>query len=264
METPAAAHKPWSIRQALRFAWTAVSSFAVESLVVGCAALPAALFFRVHTDLDIGPEPLRLWVLAMAAIPTYLIFSVALMALSAGAMRVLGWWPPQRAELPIADLDWELCNWARYGVSNHLVRVLAGTFLRTTPLWTAYMRWNGARLGRRVWINSLDVVDHCLLDFGDDVVVGAGAHLSGHTVERGCVRTAPVTLGRGVTVGVNANVEIGVVAGDRCQIGALSAVPKFVELEAGATYAGIPARRLPDKRRRDAGSGSAAEGAEGG
>ena len=58
------------------------------------------------------------------------------------------------------------------------------------------MRMNGAKLGRRVFVNSLDVTDHCLLEFGDDVVIGAGVHLSGHTVERGLVRTAPVRLGR--------------------------------------------------------------------
>jgi acetyltransferase-like isoleucine patch superfamily enzyme len=112
------------------------------------------------------------------------------------------------------------------------------------------MRMNGARLGRRVWINSLDVTDHCLLEFGNDVVVGAGVHLSGHTVEQGVVQIAPVCLGDAVTVGVNANVEIGVEAGAGCQIGALSMVPKFSKLDGDATYVGIPVhkllRKLPD------------------
>ena len=82
---------------------------------------------------------------------------------------------------------------------------------------------------------------------GKVVVIGAGAHLSGHTVERGELRTAGVKLGAGVTVGVNANVEIGVEAGPRAQIGALSAVPKFARLEAHTSYVGIPARPLPRK-----------------
>ncbi len=86
--------------------------------------------------------------------------------------------------------------------------------------------------------------DHCLLEFGDDVVIGSGVHLSGHTVERGVLRTAPVRLERGVMIGINANVEIGVEAGPECQIGALSAVPKFTRLDGHSTYAGAPARKL--------------------
>ncbi len=237
-------HASWSTPAVFRFVWTAFSAFVVESLVVGVSVLPATLFFRAHMDFSISPGWLRILILGMAAIPAYLIFAISLMVLSALVSRILGWRPPERAEMSIARLEWPLCNWARYSISIHLVRIFAGTFLRTTPLWTLYMRLNGARLGRRVWINSLDVTDHCLLEFGDDVVVGAGVHLSGHTVERGLVRTAPVRLGNGVTVGVNANVEIGVEAGPGCQIGALSVVPKYSKLEGGAIYVGIPARKL--------------------
>ena len=45
-------------------------------------------------------------------------------------------------------------------------------------------------------------------------------------------------------MGVGSVVGIGVVAGDRCQIGALSLVPKFAELEEGAVYVGIPVRKM--------------------
>ena len=244
MSKPSPPYVPWGLSAMARFVWTVVSAFAVESLVFGFSTLPATLFFQAHLALEVSPNWLRILILGMALIPTYLIFAVALMALSAASSRILGWRPPHRGEMPIAHLEWSLCNWARYSISIHIVRVFSGTFLRTTPLWTWYMRMNGAKLGHRVWINSLDVTDHCLLDFGDDVVVGAGVHLSGHTVERGVVRTAPVRLGNGVTVGVNANVEIGVEAGAGCQIGALSVVPKFYKLEGGSTYVGIPVHKL--------------------
>jgi carbonic anhydrase/acetyltransferase-like protein (isoleucine patch superfamily) len=47
-----------------------------------------------------------------------------------------------------------------------------------------------------------------------------------------------------VTVGVGSVIGIGVEAGDGCQIGALSFVPKFEKLEAGAVYAGTPVKKL--------------------
>jgi len=95
-----------------------------------------------------------------------------------------------------------------------------------------------------VYINTLFISDHNLLEIGDEVVIGSEVHMSGHTVERGVVKTAPVRLGREVTVGLGSVIEIGVTAGAGCQIGALSFVPKHAELSAGAVYVGAPVRRL--------------------
>ncbi len=237
-------HQRWSRSALRRFVWTLGSIFLVESFVVGLAALPAVVFFRWHTTWPIESTSLQTVLLVMVLVPSYAIFAVLLMALSAAAMRMLGWRPVAPAEMVIAELDWPLCNWARYQISAHIVAFFAGGLLRATPMWSAYMRWNGARFGRRVWVNSLGVTDHCLLEFGDDVVIGSGVHLSGHTVERGVVRTAPVRIGAGSTIGVNAHVEIGADIGSNCQIGSLSMVPKFAVLPGPGTYVGVPVRRL--------------------
>lgn len=228
----------------LRIAWALGSAFVVESLVFGLALLPAVLFWEWHFRWELDSAPLRVVILSMAFIPAYLLFTLALILLSGVATRITGWRTPSNAELDISEFSWPLLDWARYVISIQLVRIFAGSLFRATPIWTFYMRLNGARMGRRVFVNSLEVTDHNLLDFGDDVVVGGDAHLSGHTVEGGVLKTAPVRLGRGVTVGVGSVVGIGVVAGDRCQIGALSLVPKFAELEEGAVYVGIPVKKM--------------------
>ena len=120
----------------------------------------------------------------------------------------------------------------------------AGSVFRATPLWTFYLRLNGARLGRGVYVNSLAVNDHDLLDFGNNVVIGDGVHLSGHTVEQGIVKTASVRLGDSVTIGLGSVVGIGVDAGPRCNVGALSLVPKFSRLTADTTDVGAPVREM--------------------
>ena len=137
-------------------------------------------------------------------------------------------------------------RWARYMVASHMVRVLAGGMFRGSPIWTAYLRLNGAKIGKGVYVNSLFVSDHNLLEFGDDVVIGSEVHLSGHTVEGGVVKTGRVRLGRQVTIGLGTVIDIGVTIGDSCQVGALSLVPKHTTLEPGETYAGVPVRRLED------------------
>lgn len=236
----ATTHRAWRPRQALRFAWTVTSIFVVESLIVGLSALPAVAFFEWHAALDFSHRSIKILIIAMALIPAYVIFSLMLMATSAAAMRLLGWRPPRHAELAIADLEPALCNWARYMISTYLVRTLVGPFTQATLVWTWYMRLNGATIGRRVWVNSLGVTDHCNITLGDDVVIGAGVHMSAHTVERGVVKIAPVSIGAGSTIGIGTHVQIGVEIGERCEIGSLSLVPKFAKIDAPGTYAGIP------------------------
>lgn len=234
----------WRPQAVGRMVWMIASISLVECLVFGLSVLPAALFWQLFFQIGYPHNVVRTVVLSMAFVPTYLIFAICLMVLSALSTRLTGWRTPANAEMVIAELGWPLMNWARYMISVHVVRLFAGSVLRATPLWTFYLRLNGARLGRGVYVNSLGVSDHNLLAFDDHVVIGDGVHLSGHTVERAVVKTAPVSLGKGVTIGLGAVVGIGVQAGPKAQVGALSLVPKYSILEAGATYVGSPVRKL--------------------
>jgi acetyltransferase-like isoleucine patch superfamily enzyme len=234
-----------SLAVAGRVAWALLTLFVVETLVFGLSVLPAFFFWTWVLSLATPPWPVvRPLVLSASLLPAYLVFAVTLVLLSALSTRVFGWRTKENGVWPVADLEWPLLNWARYMVSTHVVRVFVGTLFRGSPMWTWYLRLNGARIGRGVYINSLSISDHNLLEFGDGVIIGEGVHLSGHTVEAGCVKTGRVRLGRGVTVGLGSMIGIGVEAGERCQIGALSVVPKNTRLEAVAIYAGVPARRI--------------------
>ena len=234
-----------SLARTGRVTWTVLSIFAVEMLVFGLSGLPAFLFWKWALSWATPPLPLvRPLLLAMSLVPAYLSFAVTLILLSAGSTRLFGWRTAKDGAWRLTDLEWPLLDWSRYMISTHVVRVLVGTFFRSSPLWTWYMKLNGAQIGRGVYINSLSISDHNMLEFGDGVVIGESVHLSGHTVEGGLVKTGRVRLGRGVTVGLGSMVGIGVEAGERCQIGALSVVPKNTKLEGGAIYAGVPARRI--------------------
>ena len=219
--------------------------FVVETVTFGLAVLPAFLFW--HWCLAWVPEEgllLRPTAIAMSIVPAYLLFSLALSILSAAGMRALGWRTPRDGNWRLRDLEWPVLNWMRYMISTHVVRVFVGTFFRASPVWSWYLRWNGARIGRAVYVNSLSISDHNMLEFGDGVVIGENVHLSGHTVEAGVLKSGRVRLGRFVTVGLGSVVGIGVEAGENCQIGALSVVPKYSKLDGGAVYAGAPARRV--------------------
>jgi acetyltransferase-like isoleucine patch superfamily enzyme len=239
-------HRPRSLRSIAAVLWrvgcTVVSIVVVEAIVCGVAALPVVVFWLIAW------MPSDRWaraaVISVLLIPSYLAFAMCLMAASAAATRVTGARTPPDATMPISEMGWPLMRWARYMVASHLVRVLAGGIFRGSPIWTAYLRLNGATIGRRVYVNSLFVSDHNLIEFGDDVVIGSEVHLSGHTVEGGVVKTARVRLGHDVTIGLGSVIDIGVTVGDGTQVGALSFVPKHTVLESGVVYAGIPVRRM--------------------
>ena len=236
---------PASLAPYFRVTWTVLSLVVVETLVFALSALPAVLFWAWAFNVATPPWPLiRPFVLSVSLVPAYLVFAVTLVMLSALSTRVCGWRTAPTTGWRLTEFEWGLLNWSRYMVSTHVVRVLVGTFFRSSALWTWYLRLNGASIGRGVYINSLSISDHNMLEFGDGVVIGEGVHLSGHTVEGGVVKTGRVRLGTGVTVGLGSMVGIGVDAGDRCQIGALSVVPKYTRLDAGAVYAGVPVRRI--------------------
>lgn len=239
-----------------RVGCTLVSIVVIELVVCAAAALPVVVFWAELTTRITSRPLVREVVVAASVVPSYIAFALCLMVASAAANRLTGARTPPDEAMTISDMSWPLMRWARYMVASHLVRVLAGSVFCGSPIWTAYLRLNGAKIGRRVYVNSLFVSDHNLLEFGDGVVIGSEVHLSGHTVEGGIVKTARVRVGRNVTIGLGAVIDIGVTIGDDSQVGAMSLVPKHATLAPGGTYAGIPVRRI-DHEARDASALSA-------
>ena len=203
-----------------RIGCTIVSICVVEGVVCGLSILPVLIFWIKLVEWTASDLPSCVVIFSLSIMPSYIVFTLCLMMFSAVATHVTGARTPADAEMKIADMGWPLMNWARYAVATHVVRIFAGSLFRGSPIWTAYLRLNGARIGRRVYVNTLFISDHNLLDFGDDVVIGAEVHISGHTVESGVVKTARVRLARNVTIGLGSVIDIGVDAGPGCQEGA--------------------------------------------
>lgn len=228
-----------------RVSVTIVAIAAVEAIVCALAAAPVVRCWLWLTGWAGAAGNLsRIMLFSLAVVPSYMVFALGLLAWSPLLTRLTGARTTPNLEMRIAAMEWPLLAWARYMAAIHLVRVFAGPIFRGSPVWTAYLRLNGARIGRRVYVNTTFISDHNLLDLGDDVVIGAEVHMSGHTVESGVVKTARVQLGRGVTIGLGSVIDIDVEIQDHCQVGALSLVPKHARLEPGVVYVGIPVRRI--------------------
>ena len=248
-----------------RITWAVASVLVTESVILGLAVLPSVSFWRWLAGWSAIPPWAQVLAMAMGFVPAYLLFASGLLLYSAVVTRLFGWRTRPGLELRLSDMTWPVLDWGRYLVTIHVARLFAGAVFRSTPVWTMYLRLNGARIGRGGWINSLKLMDHNLLTVGPRVIIGSDASVSGHVIERGVLRTAPVVLGEGVTIGINSVVGIGTTIGAHTQVGALSLVPKFATLEAGAVYAGTPVRllrRTGDSRDSDSRTGDEPTGDE--
>ena len=230
-----------------RIVVTANAIVIAQTIICGLSILPAALLWRGGVASTSTGSMWEIVVASALLMPAYIVFALCLMPVSAIIMRLLGARTPPDAELRISEMSWPLMKWVQYMSAAHIVRLVSGSMFRGSPLWTAYLRMNGARVGKRVFINTLSISDHNLLVLGDDVVIGADVHISGHTVEDGMLKTAGVRVGSRVTIGLGSAIDIDVNIGDGCQIGALTLVPKHTRLDADAVYVGIPARKLSDR-----------------
>ncbi len=235
-------HTRW--RRRARVTWAVATVFLVESVVLSLSVLPAVAFWTWHYRWSGVETWMRILFLSMAFVPAYLLFAAGLMVYSAAATRLLGWRTRAGLSTCIDHFEWPLLDWGRYLVTTHVVRLFAGAVFRSTPVWTTYLRLNGARIGRGVWVNSLALMDHNLLELGDGAVIGSDAHVSGHVVEGGILKTARVRVGRRATIGIGTVVGIGAQIGDDAQVGALSVVPKHATLDAGCVYAGAPVQLI--------------------
>jgi non-ribosomal peptide synthetase-like protein len=134
---------------------------------------------------------------------------------------------------------------ARWAVLNYLVVVDNRLFLwfwQGTSVLTLWYRALGARIGRRVTINTTMIGDWDMLTIGDDAFIAADAFVVCHLGEHGHLRFAPVHIGDRCTVGLGARVFPGVVMKDGSALGANSLVKKFTELGENEIWGGVPAR----------------------
>ncbi|HYA52813.1 MAG TPA: Pls/PosA family non-ribosomal peptide synthetase, partial [Streptosporangiaceae bacterium] len=122
-------------------------------------------------------------------------------------------------------------------IANPLARLFVGT-----PLYAAYLRALGARVGRRVVIFTTHVpVCTDLLTIGGGSVIRKDTYLSGYRARAGAIETGAVTIGAGVFIGEHTVLDIGTALGDGAQLGHASALLTGQAVPAGECWHGSPA-----------------------
>ncbi len=117
-------------------------------------------------------------------------------------------------------------------------------WLAGTPLMAPALRLFGARIGRRVFMESHYLTEFDLVRVGDDAAVGGQASLQTHLFEDRVMKMSTVTVGADCTVGSRAVVLYDTELGRGAELDSLSLVMKGESLPEGSRWRGIPARLI--------------------
>ncbi|MCX6902041.1 MAG: peptide synthetase, partial [Verrucomicrobia bacterium] len=122
-------------------------------------------------------------------------------------------------------------------VSDFILEVLPGT-----PFLCWFFRLLGARLGRRVYLDTTDITEFDLVSIGDEAEINADATLQTHLFEDRVMKMSRVSIGERCTVGSASLVLYDTRMEPGAQLNDLSLLMKGETLPAATFWEGIPAR----------------------
>ena len=118
--------------------------------------------------------------------------------------------------------------------------------LTGTPFICWFFRLLGAKIGRRVYLDSTELSEFDLVHIGDDVAVNLDCTLQTHLFEDREMKMSTVEIGHGCHLGAMSLVLYDTHLEDGSSLDELSLVMKGESLPAGTHWTGIPGRRLAE------------------
>jgi acetyltransferase-like isoleucine patch superfamily enzyme len=220
--------------------------YGMGALFFGAALVPGlALIMKVWTvtaDLSLLP---RLFWLGTSIAMGYFVFGLTLIVL-VGLFRTGLNLRLKEGVYPL--VSFEAFKWAFISSLYLMINYTFIDFVLLTPFANLLFRLLGAKLGKNVQFNSKYVYDASLLEIGDNTVVGGGAIIIGHLVERGKLKLKKVKIGQNVTIGSHCTIMPGCEIGDNAIIGASAVLLKDTKVEARDVWFGIPAQSIRHRK----------------
>jgi carbonic anhydrase/acetyltransferase-like protein (isoleucine patch superfamily) len=121
-----------------------------------------------------------------------------------------------------------------------------------TPFSQMFYKIVGCRIGKNVWINTINLIDSYMITIGDNSIIGGDAVLSPHVYENGKLIIEPIVIGKNCLIGGHSYISPGVTVGDGSIVGMKAFVRKGKQLPAGSrmtAVAGLPLSRAADLER---------------
>ena len=155
----------------------------IACVIYGLSLSPAVIFFnyiiRLSFEYALFTKAL---LIGIALSLCYFIFGISLIIIVGIIFRLLPI-KPQPGIYPLYSLT--TIKWGLCGAFLRLVNLAFLNFITPTFLNILYFKLIGAKVGKNVQINTISINDPWLLEIGDRTVIGGGASINGHSVEKG-------------------------------------------------------------------------------
>jgi len=122
------------------------------------------------------------------------------------------------------------------------VKLLSIFFM--SPIFAMYLRMVGAKIGKNVFFGGRNTIsDPCVVEIGDNTLIGGGATIMSHLGEDKLV-ISKVVIEDHCLVGAEALIMPGVHLKHHCVVGGKSLVTKNKTLDANTMYGGVPVKEI--------------------
>mgnify|MGYP002393343187 CR=1 FL=1 len=145
---------------------------------------------------------------------------------------------------PRAEPMWTPFVWKSEAVTSLYESIAVPNFfnfLRATPWLPLALRCMGARIGKRVFMDTTDMTEYDCVSIGDDTVMHAWSGPQTHLFEDRVMKIGLVRIGSGVNVGPRSTILYDTRVEDGARLGPLTLVLKGESIPAGQAWIGSPA-----------------------
>jgi len=215
-------------------------TWSVPSGVRRSATAPAALLLQL---VILGIKPM---VLVLSIVPVLILFDSVARQIPTAQLLLTG--PLWLALVPLTTMgaallitravgrskrrEWDLWSpeYFRWLFVHQLLRSLEGPLgvLRGSAILNGFYRLGGAKIGKRVQLDTVTLRDLECIQIGDDTIVGRDVNLQPAQIQAGRVVKRSIRVGLRCFVGANSSLLGGAYIPDRTAIRALSAVSSVV------------------------------------
>jgi acetyltransferase-like isoleucine patch superfamily enzyme len=218
-------------------------------IVYSLAALPSILLIGGY--LHYATMYFSHWLLPLIFLPVILVISFLLLILSTvffSGMTIKIFhltYEPGRYHESIKDKN--AFHFALYFVLYRPTVKLLGIFF-ISPLFATYLRMVGAKIGKNVFFGGRNTIsDPCVVEIGDNTLIGGGATIMGHLGEDKLV-ISKVVIEDHCLVGAEALLMPGVHMKHHSVVGGKSLVTKNKVLDEHTMYGGVPIKVIKENK----------------
>ena len=129
---------------------------------------------------------------------------------------------------------------------DHLAEPFLVGALTGTPFASWYFRLLGARIGRRVYLETTDFSEFDLVHIGDEAMLNADCTMQTHLFEDRVMKMSTVRIEQSASVGASSLILYDTRMEPGTKVGDLSLLMKGEVLPAGTRWEGVPARARVD------------------